>query len=140
MNVFEEGGTMRTSYVAAIALLGLAATGVAVAQSPAGDPKRGADVFKAQCVSCHSVEAGKSSPIGPHLNGVIGRRAGSAEGYKYSAAFQKLDFAWTPAMLDGFLENPWSVAPGSPKTLVVPSARNRADVVAYLSTLKPAAP
>ena len=116
-------------------LLGVAAAGGAAAQS-AGDAKRGADVFKAQCATCHSVEAGKSSPIGPHLAGVVGRKAASAEGFKYSPAFQQLDFAWTPSALNEYLENPQAVAPGTPKALTVPAARNRNDVIAFLATLK----
>jgi cytochrome c len=116
-------------------VLGLAASGVAVAQS-AGDAKRGADVFRAQCSTCHAVDAGKSSPIGPHLFGVVGRKAATAEGFKYSPAFEQLDFAWTQSALNEYLENPQAVAPGTPKALVVPNARNRADVIAFLATLK----
>jgi len=125
--------------VAVAALIDLAGTGAASAQAAGGDPKRGAEVFRAQCASCHAVEAGKSSPIGPHLYGVVGRKAASAEGFRYSAAFQKLDLTWTATSLNEYLENPWAVAPGTPKALVVPSARNRADVIAYLGTLQPEA-
>lgn len=113
---------------------GLAVASVAPAQTPAGDPTRGADVFKAQCSSCHSVKPGEHS-IGPSLHGVVGRPAHGAPGFNYSKAMQGVDVTWTRANLDAYLQNPWSVAPGTPMALVVPNERNRRDVIAYLASL-----
>lgn len=121
--------------VAGLAALGLG--GSASAQTATPDPERGAEVFRAQCIACHSVDSAKSSPIGPHLLGVVGRKAASAEGFRYSEALQKVDLAWTPGNLDAWLANPWSIAPGTPKALLVPSAKNRADVIAYLQSVAP---
>jgi cytochrome c len=121
----------------ATALAAVAYGGVVLAQTgPAPDPKRGAEVFRVQCSVCHSVEAGKSS-IGPSLYGVVGRKAGSLEGFKYSDAMKKVDATWTPETLDRYLENPWLVAPGTPMALVVPSVKNRTDVIAYLKSVAP---
>jgi cytochrome c len=121
------------------ALVAVAYGGVVLAQAgPTPDAKRGAEVFRVQCSVCHTVEAGKSS-IGPSLYGVVGRKAGSLEGFKYSDAMKKVDANWTPANLDKYLENPWQIAPGTPMALVVPSVKNRADVIAYLQSLAPPA-
>jgi cytochrome c len=69
-------------------LTGIAAATFLVLASQAawaeGDPTKGEKVYK-KCKTCHSLEAGKNK-VGPHLNGVIGREAGTVEGFKYSSA------------------------------------------------------
>jgi cytochrome c len=121
------------------ALTAVAYGGVAMAQTaPTADPKRGAEVFRVQCSVCHAVERGKSD-IGPSLYGVVGRKAGSLDGFRYSDAMKKVDASWTPENLDKYLENPWQIAPGTPMALVVPSIKNRVDVIAYLQSLAPPA-
>jgi len=118
-------------------LLAVLAAAPVLAQSPpAGDAARGEQVFKAQCITCHSVTPGQASPIGPHLFGVIGRRAGTLEGFKYTDALRKSNTTWTAATLDHWLEFPHSVAPGTSMGLVVPDAKNRSDVIAFLATRK----
>jgi cytochrome c len=120
---------------AAVAVVGFA--GASLAQTaPAGDPKRGAEVFKVQCSVCHMAVPNAAPSIGPNLHGVVGRRAGSAPGFKYSEAMGKVQVDWTPENLDKYLENPWQIAPGTPMALVVPSKKNRDDVIAYLASLK----
>lgn len=123
---------------------GFAFGAAALADGPVGDAARGAVVFKVQCSTCHSATVGQASPIGPHLAGVVGRPSASLPGYKYSSAMKDAGVTWTPERLHEYLESPWHVAPGTPMSLVVPSFRNRADVIAYLMTTKapdaPAAP
>jgi cytochrome c len=127
-----------------VAVGGLAlafAAGVALADGgTGGDPKRGAEVFRVQCSVCHSADPARPSPIGPLLYGVVGRPAGTLAGFKYSDAMKKVGLAWTPANLDKYLENPWNIAPGTPMALVVPSEKNRADVIAYLTAQSAAKP
>lgn len=115
---------------------GLAFGAAAGADELVGDPARGAVVFKVQCSTCHSATVGQASPIGPHLAGVVGRPSASLPGYKYSSAMKNAGVVWTPERLHEYLESPWHVAPGTPMSLVVPSVRNRADVIAYLLTTK----
>lgn len=124
---------------AGAALAGLLLAGGALSQTPAGDPKRGEQVFKAQCITCHSTQPGATSPVGPHLYGVVGRKNAADDKFKYSPALRAADVVWTPENLDRWLEQPWNVAPGTPMALTVPDARNRADVIAYLVSIKPAA-
>lgn len=120
---------------AAAAIVGFA--GASLAQTaPAGDVKRGAEVFKVQCSVCHTAAPGAGHSIGPNLAGVVGRPAGTVAGFKFSDAMGKVKVDWTAENLDTYLENPWQIAPGTPMALVVPSKKNRADVIAYLASVK----
>lgn len=112
-------------------------SGAAFAQEQAGDAKRGSEVFRVQCSVCHSADPAKPSPIGPSLYGVVGRQAGTLPGFRYSDAMKRVGAPWTPANLDRYLENPWNIAPGTPMALVVPSEKNRQDVIAYLKSVGP---
>ena len=124
---------MKIRYLAAI-VAGLAAT-AALAEAPAGDATRGAAVFKAQCAACHLQKpTDTSAPIGPQLNGVVGRKAGSWDHFKYTDAMRKSGITWNAKLLDEYLENPYSLVPGAAMGLLVPVEKNRADVIAYLTT------
>ena len=69
-----------------------------------GDPINGKKVFK-KCVACHSLQEGKNK-IGPSLYNLLGRKAGSVEGYKYSKAMKNSDVVWDEESLDKFLTKP----------------------------------
>lgn len=100
----------------------------------------GADLIKgksafAVCAVCHSDVAGKNG-IGPSLFGVAGRDAGMAPGFKYSAAM-KAAGKWTPEKLDAFIAAPKTAVPGTTMPFGgLKDAAKRADLVAYLGTLK----
>ena len=68
------------------------------------DPVKGKKVFK-KCVVCHSLQEGKNK-IGPSLYNLLGRKAGSLEGYKYSKAMKNSDVVWDEESLDKFLTKP----------------------------------
>lgn len=117
-----------------------AATTTASASGPAlqvaglsGDPARGQKLF-AQCRSCHVTEAGVNR-VGPTLHGVVGRKAGSAPDYRYSAANENSAVVWTEQNLFEFLENPRKYLPGT--KMAYPGMKDpqrRADLIAYLKT------
>jgi cytochrome c len=91
-------------------------------------------LFNNSCRTCHSIDSGDNR-LGPHLAGIVGRRAGSAEGYRYSSALKSADFFWTPETLDAFLADPDAVVPGNnmkPFT-GIPDADERRTLIAYLS-------
>lgn len=69
------------------------------------DLTRGQRVF-AKCKICHSAEAGGPHIVGPNLYGVLGRQAGTAAGFRYSAAFQGAEFTWSREKLDRYLQDP----------------------------------
>ena len=73
------------------------------------DTVKGKKVFK-KCVACHSLEEGKNK-MGPPLNNLLGRKAGSVEGYKYSKAMKNSSVVWNEESLDKFLTKPRKFIP-----------------------------
>ncbi len=100
-----------------------------------GDAAKGEATFAA-CKVCHAVEAGVNK-IGPSLSGIVGRSAGTIAGYTYSAANKNSGITWSPEKLFQYLENPQRIVPGTKMTYPgLPDEQKRADVIAYLGTLK----
>ena len=102
------------------------------AEALEGDAARGAEVYE-RCAACHSPDADR---VGPHHRGVVGRRAGSVEGFPYSAAVERSGIVWDEASLDRWLTDPQALIPGQRMGFRLGSAQDRADVIAYLKTLK----
>jgi cytochrome c2 len=123
---------MKLAFPIAAALLALAA---AVPAHADGDVEAGKVVFK-KCAICHRVEAGKNF-LGPSLFGVVGRKSATEPGFSYSDAMKKADKTWDPAALDVYLTNPKALVPGTKMIFPgLPKADDRANVIAYLATLK----
>ncbi len=98
------------------------------------DPAAGEKTF-GKCKSCHSVE-GKNM-TGPHLNGVVGRNRGSVDGFVYSDAMASKHDAWTPDEIYTFIKAPKAYVAGTKMGFAgLASPQDRANVVAYLATLK----
>ncbi len=126
---------MRGSSLAIGAALGavmLAAGGLQA--QPAGDAAKGADAFDDRCSQCHTI-GGMSQ--GPNLAGVVGRKAATSPDFPYTAAMKGSGLTWTAANLQRFLANSQALVPGTAMTgVTVPSAAERANIVAYLATQK----
>jgi cytochrome c len=106
----------------------------AAAPAP-GDAAHGAIVFK-QCLVCHTNEEGKNK-IGPSLWGVVGRHSASIANFQYSTAMKNADKTWDDATLNTYLTKPQAMVPGTKMTFPgLPKEQDRADVIAYLNTLK----
>jgi len=111
-----------------------AAVAAALVSGPvlaAGDAAKGKKVFN-KCKACHSLKPGKNK-IGPSLAGVIGRTAGTAEGYKYSKAMKGAGVTWNEETLDKFLTKPKKFVPGTKMSF--PGLRKesqRQNVIEYL--------
>lgn len=119
----------RGAFAAALTLGVFAFPGMSWAQE--GDADRGQQAFQ-QCTACHSLDAGENR-MGPSLAGVFGKEVGSVEGYDYSVALSKVDFAWTEENLDEWLADPDAMLPRNRMTFPgVADARARADIIAYL--------
>lgn len=100
----------------------------------AADPAAGEKVFK-KCAACHKVDG--SNGTGPHLNGVVGRARGSVEGFAYSEGMASVHDAWTPELIEVFLMNPKADVKGTKMGFAgLPKIEDRANVIAYLATLK----
>lgn len=67
--------------------------------------------FNTACRTCHSMKEGDNR-LGPNLAGIVGRKAGSAEGFAYSPSMTNSGIVWDAATLDKFLENPDAVVAG----------------------------
>jgi cytochrome c len=107
---------------------------VALASAQAQDAAAGGMAFQ-QCAECHS--PGSADNAGPGLKGVFGRRAGSKDGFEFSAALKKSAITWDDKTLDAFLANPHKLVPGTSMAYGGDDdAKERADLVAYLKTLK----
>lgn len=120
---------------ALIILAGAALCAVPVAAQialPPAKPPDGATLFKQQCGTCHTTNAADPPRQGPNLAKVVGRAAGKAEGFKYSAGFSQANFAWDPDKLDAYLTNPQAVVPGSVMVYRQAKAETRAAIIAYL--------
>mgnify|MGYP003627847144 CR=1 FL=1 len=104
--------------------------GVAYA-SLTGDAASGKSSF-AQCRTCHVVDPGMNR-IGPSLANIVGRKAGSVAGFKYSEANADSGITWTEEKLFQFLEKPARVIPKTKMIFAgIPDAQKRADMIAYL--------
>jgi len=112
-----------------------AGSALAQADVPAGEV-----VFK-KCATCHSVGEGAKTKVGPVLNEVFGRTAGTLEGYKFSAAMIKAGadgLVWTPETLAEFLAKPKEYVKGTKMGFPgLPEPENIANVIAYLETFSP---
>ena len=112
-------------------------TDAAPNQMGAGDAVEGKVAAVKQCRVCHSFDKGGKLVFGPNLFGVYGKAAGSVEGYNYSEALSESGLTWTEANLIEFLANPEQFIKGTKANFPgVKSAKKRADIVAYMRTLK----
>ncbi len=100
-----------------------------------GDPARGAQAART-CMACHSFAPSRHL-TGPSLAGVLGRKAGTADGFaRYSDALKQSGLVWDKRNLDAWLENPAALVPGNAMTFPgIADARTRADLVAYIEAV-----
>lgn len=132
----------------AVASLLMITEGLALAAD--GDPAKGEVIFK-QCMACHRIGEGAKNLIGPVLNNVIGRQAGTAEGFNYSPlnkASGENGLVWSEDLINQYLPDPNAflkkfltdkgkpeLAVGSTKmTFKLANDQQRADVIAYVKT------
>jgi cytochrome c2 len=121
-------------------LLVVAAAVVFPAMCVAGskpDVENGKATFTTVCGVCHSVQKTGGPNQGPNLLGVVGRKAGSQPEFTgYSPALQASNITWSQKTLDKFLVDPMAKVPGTLMPIQIADDKTRADVVAYLATLK----
>lgn len=72
----------------------------------------GQQAFNNSCRTCHTVKAGDNRQ-GPSLAGIVGKKAGTTEGFNFSPSLAQSDLTWDEATLDKFIENPEAVASGN---------------------------
>lgn len=98
----------------------------------AADAARG-ELLGLACAACHHFRAEQGTLIGPHLQGVFGRRAASVEGFGYSPALRQSELVWTPKSLEAWLANPAGFVEGTTMAFSgYRSAEDRRDLIVYL--------
>ena len=103
--------------------------------SPPGDAAKGAALYQAKCVACHSADY---NGVGPSHRGVFGRAAAQAAGFSaYSPALKKSGLIWSAQSLDRWLTDPEKLVPGQRMGVSVADATERAHLIAYLQSLGP---
>ena len=113
-------------YLGISAALLLGAHGMA---SATADAVKGQALYKTMCVSCHSIDY---NGVGPAHKGLFGKKAGTRPDYVYSPAVKATTIVWTDKTLDKWLANPEKLIPGQKMGFMVPAAKDRADLIAYL--------
>jgi cytochrome c len=112
----------------------LVVAGATANRGYAQDAEHGNNIFKA-CAACHATD--HANRVGPGLGGIIGRKAGTVPGFRYSDAMKKSDLVWDAKILDAYLESPQQVVPGNRMPYAgLKNPTDRTDLVAYLATLK----
>jgi len=100
----------------------------------AADAARGENVFKV-CAACHGA-GGAGGDLGPRLVGVIGRKAGALDTFRYSPAMERAGFAWDEEKLKLFVRDPRALVRGTRMPFDgLDSASDVDDVVAYIAGL-----
>jgi cytochrome c len=99
----------------------------------AQDVEMGKQAFAA-CAPCHAPD---QNGVGPRINGVLNRPAGSVEGFRYSRAMKNSKIVWDEKSLDTYLAEPQKLVPGNLMPFSgIMDAKQRSDLIAYLGTLK----
>jgi len=94
-----------------------------------GAPAAGQQLYASRCAACHSLDF---NSVGPTHKNLIGRKAGSVQGYAYSDALKNSRVVWDEASLKQWLTEPEKFIPGQKMFISIPDAQDRADIVAYL--------
>jgi cytochrome c len=124
---------MRPTAIFVAVVLLASAEGAALAQ----DAEAGEKVF-VKCRICHQVGEAAKNLIGPTLNGLIGRKAGSVEGYSYTDANKSSGLVWDEATLKEYLNNPKAKIPGTKMIFAgLPKEEDADNVIAYLKQFGP---
>ncbi len=105
-----------------------------IGQARAQDAAAGEKVFLV-CRACHQVGDNAKNAVGPVLNGLFGRKAGSVEGYNYSEANKKSGITWTEEEFTKYIQDPKAVVPGTKMAFAgLKDEKKIKDLIAYLHT------
>lgn len=124
--------------VRTVTLMALAAASTAALAAPAqNDAALGKRLFL-RCTACHTVSSKAPGKIGPHLQGIVGRKSGSVAGFGYSPAMKGANIVWNEATLDKWLQRPQSVVPGTTMAFAgLTKPEERKALIAYLKKPTP---
>ena len=135
--LFDSNGLGRVALLSGVVYLALStfsASEESISQS--ADVAPGQLLFNNACRTCHSTREGDNR-LGPHMRGIIGRKAGSLPNYPYSSAMKGANFVWDEKNLERFIANPDETVPGNNMKPYggLASAESRVELIAFLKTL-----
>jgi cytochrome c len=122
---------MKSAILASLTLLA-ATMGMARAQ----DLAAGEQSFR-KCSPCHSVGEDARNKVGPQLNGIDGRKSGTAPDYSYSDANKKAEITWGEATFKEYIQNPMAKVPGTKMAFAgIKNEKEIGDLWGYLKQFK----
>ena len=119
----------KTSFSALVIVTAIAAASGAQAQ----DAAAGKTSFN-KCLACHAIGEGAKNKVGPELNGLDGRKSGTAEGYSYSNANKNSGITWNEAVFKEYIKDPKAKIPGTKMAFAgIKNEKEINDLWAYVS-------
>ena len=121
--------TVLTSCLTAVSIVLLSGAGASAQDAAAGEK-----VFL-KCKACHQIGEGAKNAVGPVLNGLFGRKAGSVEGYSYSTANKSSGITWDEATFTEYIKDPKAKVPGTKMAFAgIKDEQKIKDLIAFLHT------
>jgi cytochrome c len=126
---------VQIAYITSAAVASWIAMGAAAF---AADAAAGETIFNQKCKVCHQIGEGAKNFVGPNLNGLIGRKTGSEEGYSYSEANKNSGLTWDEATFKEYITNPKAKIPGTKMIFAgLPKETDRDNLYAFLAQFGP---
>jgi len=122
----------KTTFALAASVATILVAGGAAAQS--GNAARGERLFNQQCKACHTLGKDGATTVGPNLHGLLGRKAGSTEGFSSSDAMKTSGIVWDDKTLAEYLKDPKGRVPGTRMVYAgLKQEAQQADMIAFLN-------
>jgi cytochrome c len=116
-----------------LSALVIIATSAAASVAPAQDLAAGKTSFN-KCLACHAIGEGAKNKVGPQLNGLDGRKSGTAADYNYSDANKNSGITWSEAVFKEYIKDPRAKIPGTKMTFAGIKSENEInDLWAFIS-------
>jgi cytochrome c len=116
-----------------LSALVIIATSVAASAALAQDAAAGKTVFN-KCLACHAIGEGAKNKVGPELNGLDGRKSGTAPDYNYSDANKNSGITWNEAQFKEYIKDPRAKVPGTKMAFAgIKNEKEVNDLWAYVS-------
>ena len=121
----------KTTFALSLPVAVFLVAGSASAQS--GNEARGERLFNQQCKACHTLDKDGARTVGPNLHGLVGRKAGSTEGFSSSDAMKASGIVWDDKTLVEYLKDPKGRVPGTKMVYAgLKQEAQQADMIAFL--------
>ncbi len=134
----ERGRKMNFKLIGLVAASAFAIGASVSSASADADVAAGEKIFTTKCKVCHMVGPTAKNFVGPNLNGLAGRKAGTEEGYSYSDAMKGSGLTWDEATFKEYIKDPKAKVPGIKMIFAgLPKEADEENLYAYLSQFKP---